>query len=325
MRIISIEDHFTTAMVVENTPPPTAAWKTQSDDISVRLGHDLGAELRDLGDSRIAAMDAAGIDVQVISFTQPGCQGFGPETAIPLARDANDRMSEAVQSHPDRFAAFAALPTDSPAESVKELERAVKRLGLKGALINGPSRGSFLDDRKYWDIFACAESLDVPIYLHPASVLPQVMTAYFDGFPELSSAPWGFTIETGVHFLRLVFSGVFDAYPKLKIMVGHLGEALPFLMHRINMHTDHAAARRGLKKTPMQYLRDHLIVTTSGNFFTPAFLCTYMALGAEQILFSVDWPYENNATATEFLRGLPISEQDKEKVAHLNAERLLRL
>jgi predicted TIM-barrel fold metal-dependent hydrolase len=311
-------------MLVERSPS-TLAWKKHLADTSLRVGHDLEAELGNLGDTRIAAMDAAGIDLQVMSFTQPGCERFEAETAIPMARDANDRVSEAVKAHPDRFAAFAALPTASPTESAKELERAVKRLGLKGALINGLARGSFLDDRKYWDIFACAEALDVPVYLHPALPLPGVTSAYFDGFQELASAPWGFTIETGVHFLRLVFAGVFDAYPGLKIILGHLGEALPFLMHRIHMHTYQAAEHRGLKKTPMQYLQDHLIVTTSGNFFTPAFLCANMALGADHILFSVDWPYEKNTSATEFLRALPISEQDREKVAHLNAERLLRV
>ncbi len=325
MKIISIEDHFTTPMLLEHIPPATPARRKHLSDIGARLGHDLGAELRDLGDTRIAAMDAAGIDLQVLSFTQPGCQRFDAEAAIPMAKYANERMANAVQAHPDRFAGFAALPTASPAASAKELERAVKQLGLKGALINGATRGSFLDDRKYWDIFACAEELDVPIYLHPAPPLPEVMSAYFDGFHELDGAAWGFTIETGVHFLRLVFAGVFDAHPRLKIILGHLGEALPFLMHRINMHTYQAAGHRGLKKTPLQYLRDHLIVTTSGNFFTPAFLCTYMALGADHILFSVDWPYEKNTMATEFLKALPISEPDREKVAHLNAERLLHL
>ncbi len=325
MKIISLEDHFATAMLLEKSSRTTAGGKAHLADINARLGHDLEKELSNLSESRIAAMDAAGIDVQVISFTQPGAQGYGPETAIPLALDANDRLSEAVKAYPDRFAGFAALPTESPVESVKELERAVKVLGFKGALINGLSQGRFLDDRKYWDIFACAESLDVPIYLHPAMPRHEVMTSYFDGFPELASAPWGFTFETGAHFLRLVFAGVFDAYPNLKIILGHLGEALPFLMQRINTHSYQAAKRRGLKKMPMEYIQDHLIVTTSGNFFMPAFLCTYLALGANQILFSVDWPYEKNTSATEFLKALPICEQDMERIAHLNAERLLHL
>jgi 2,3-dihydroxybenzoate decarboxylase len=165
----------------------------------------------------------------------------------------------------------------------------------------------------------------VPIYLHPSRPQSAVMQAYFDGYEELALAAWGFGIETGVHFLRLLFAGVLDAFPDLKFILGHLGEGLPFMLHRINDQTRLAAARRGLKKAPAQYLTENLVVTCSGNFSAPAFLCTVSALGVDNVLFSVDWPYESNAAAVDFLLHQPLAPRDLEKIAHLNAERILRL
>lgn len=323
-RIIAVEEHFSTPLYREKLPR-TAGRERNTADNSKRLGHDVGIELMDLGASRLAAMDAAGIDMQVLSFTSPGAQAFGPEDAVPVALDANDRLHEAIKAHPSRFAGFATLPTASPAKSAEELTRCVQRLGFKGALINGHANGTFLDDPKCWEIFECAESLDVPIYLHPTMPPTAVMGAYFDGYEEIGRAAWGFTIDTGTHVLRLIFCGLFDRFPKLKLIVGHLGEALPFVMHRMNDHTHLAARRRGLKKQPSEYLRDHVLVTTSGNFFTPALLCTMLALGSDNIMFSVDWPYESNKEGCAFLRHLPISEDDLEKIAYRNAERILRL
>jgi 2,3-dihydroxybenzoate decarboxylase len=164
-----------------------------------------------------------------------------------------------------------------------------------------------------------------PTVLKTPASGPDAVKAYFEGYEELARAPWGFAVDTSCHFLRLVFSGVFDAYPRLKIILGHLGEGLPFAMHRMNEHSWAAAKRRGLKKPPIEYLRDNLVVTTSGNWFEPAFVCTLLALGADNILFAIDWPYEANKTGMEFLRSLSISDADKEKIAHRNAERLLRL
>ena len=192
-------------------------------------------------------------------------------------------------------------------------------------MIHGHQQGSFLDDRKYWPIFERAQALDVPIYLHPTLPHPLAVKAYFEGYEELARAGWGFAVDTSCHFLRLVFAGVFDAYPRLKIILGHLGEGLPFAMHRLDDHTHRAAARRGLKKRPLQYFKENLLVTTSGNWYEPAFLCTLLALGADNILFAIDWPYEANKTGMEFLGKISISDLDREKIAHLNAERVLRL
>src|SRR5256885_10839619 len=233
--------------------------------------------------------------------------------------------SDLVKAHPDRFAAFAALATADPGAAAQELERCVRKLGFKGAMIHGHRRGSFLDERKYWTIFERAQALDVPIYLHPTLPHPDAVKAYFEGYEELARAGWGFAVDTSCHFLRIVFAGVFDAYPRLRIILGHLCEGLPFAMHRLNDHTWRSAALRGLTTTPLQYMRENLLVTTSGNWYEPAFLCTLLALGADSILFAIDWPYEANKTGMDFLKKLSISDADKEKIAHLNAERVLRM
>lgn len=324
MKTIAIEEHFTTPMY-KQAVSANEFRNFYLTSRSEQLGHDIVRELADLGESRLAYMDAAGIDVQVLSFGSPGPQAFDAKTGIPMARDANDRLFEAMKVHPDRFAGFAALPTADPNASADELERTVTKLGFKGTMIHGHTQGSFLDEKKYWVIFERAQALGVPIYLHPTLPHPDVTKAYFGGYEELARAGWGFAIDTSCHFLRMVFAGVFDAYPDLKIILGHLGEGLPFAMHRLNDHTYRAAKRRGLKKTPLEYLRDNMLVTTSGNWYEPAFLCTLLALGADNILFAVDWPYEPNTAGIEFLKKISISDLDREKIAHLNAERVLRM
>jgi predicted TIM-barrel fold metal-dependent hydrolase len=321
MRIIALEEHFIMPSEEQNLPPGAH----RGNDREKLLGFDVVAGLLDLSATRLAAMDAAGIDVQVLSHNQPGCQALDADAAVPLARDVNDLLFEAIKAHPDRFAGFAALPTADPAAAVKELDRAVTRLGFKGAMINGHTRGSFLDDKKFWGIFECAQALGVPIYLHPSKPHPAVMQAYFAGYDELALAAWGFGIDTGAHLLRVVFAGVFDEFPTLTFILGHLGEGLPFMLHRIEDQTRLAAARRGLKRTPAQYLTENLVVTCSGNFSAPAFLCAVMALGIDNVLFSVDWPYESNTAAVDFLKRQPLDPRDMAKVAHLNAERILRL
>jgi len=324
MRVIAIEEHFLTPMYREKV----AANEYRNFYLTSRgeqMGHDIMAENMDLGASRIRHMDAQGVDLQVLSFGSPGPQAFPADVAIPMAKDANERMHQAVQKYPKRFAAFAALPTADPRAAASELERCVKQLGFKGAMIHSHQQGEFLDARKYWVMWEKAAELDVPIYLHPALPHPAVVKAYFEGYEELARAPWGFAVDTSCHFLRILFSGVFDACPNLKIILGHLGEMLPFAMHRLNDHSWAAAKRRGLKKSPLEYLRDNMVVTTSGNWFEPAFVCTLLALGADNILFAIDWPYESNKAGMDFFRKLSISDGDREKIAHRNAERLLRL
>ena len=322
MRIIALEEHFILPREEQSLPPGAH----RGNDREKLLGFDVVAALLDLGEARIAAMDAAGIDMQVLSHNQPGCQALDRRTRRCRWRArSTTSLFAAVQKHPARFAGLAALPTADPAAAARELERAVTQLGFKGAMINGHTRGSFLDDRKYWGIFECAQALDVPVYLHPSKPHPAVMQAYFQGYEELALAPWGFGIDTGAHFLRIVLAGALDAFPRLTFILGHLGEGLPFMLHRIDDQTKLAAGRRGLKRTLSQYLTENLVVTCSGNFSSAAFQCTIMALGIDNVLFSVDWPYESNSGAVEFLRRQPLGPHDMAKVAHRNAERVLRL
>ena len=324
MRIIALEEHFITPMYREKV----AANEFRNFYLSSRgaaMGHDIIAENLDLGAKRIAHMDAAGVDVQVLSFGSPGPQAFAADVAIPMARDANDRLYEATKKYPGRLYGFAALPTADPLAASNELERCVGKLGFKGAMIHSHQQGEFLDGAKYRIVWKTAERLGVPVYLHPALPHPQVVKAYFEGYEELARAPWGFAVDTSCHFLRLVFSGLFDDCPKLKIILGHLGEGIPFAMHRLDTHARAAAGRRGLKRAPIDYFRSNLLVTTSGNWYEPAFVCTLLALGIDNMLFAIDWPYESNKVGMEFFNKLSLNDTDKHKLAHGNAEKLLKL
>lgn len=325
MKIIAIEEHFSTPDYRQKTGAnearsPYIKWRSEL------MGHEIGAEVDDLGASRLAHMDAAGVDMQILSFNAPIAQGFSPDEAIAMARGVNDRLAAAVQQHPDRFAGFAALPMPAPQAAADELERCVKDYGFVGAMIHGHIMGSFLDDKKFWPIFERAEKLDVPIFLHPALPHPDAMTAYYQGFEDILARPgWGFAVDTSIHFLRVLFAGVFDAYPKLQFIMGHLGEGLPFAMHRLNEHTHLSAKRRGLTKTPLEYIQQHLYVATSGNWYEPAFVCTLLAMGADRMLWAIDWPYEANKVGMDFWKKISLSDADRAKIAHGNAERLFRL
>jgi predicted TIM-barrel fold metal-dependent hydrolase len=325
MRIIAIEEHFSAPQYREKVSANEARSYYMTSR-SEKLGHDIGRELDDLGASRVRHMDANGIDVQVLSFNAPVAHGFTPDEAIAMTRDLNGRIAGAMKEHPKRFAGFAALPMNAPDAAADELERCVRNHGFVGAMVHGHTEGRFLDDRKFWPIFERAEKLGVPVFLHPALPPAAVMKAYYEGYEDVIARPgWGFAVDTSVHFLRILFAGVFDAYPKLQLIMGHLGEGLPFAMHRLNEHTHLVAKKRGLAKSPLEYIRDHLHVATSGNWYEPAFLCTLLALGADRILWAIDWPYEANRDGMAFLNNLSVSDADREKIAHGNAERLLGL
>ena len=283
--------------------------------------------LEDVGQGRLAEMDAAGIDIQVLSHAPPSVQKVeDPELAIRLARGANDRLAKTVTAHPHRFAAFASLPTPDPVAAADELERAVTRLGFKGAIVHGLTNRLFLDDRRFWRIFERAEALDVPIYLHPSIPHPAVIEAYYrdyaERFPSILRAAWGFTVETATQAIRLILSGVFDAHPQLKFIIGHFGEGLPFLLWRINM----GFARDGVSPS---WFRDafceHFWVTTSGFFSDPALLHCIQEIGIDRILFSIDYPFVENAPGTEWAMRIPLSAADREKILSGNAKRLLKL
>jgi 2,3-dihydroxybenzoate decarboxylase len=316
-RVIALEEHYWDREVAATFAPLDG----------VRGAPGIVERLYDDGELRIKEMDAAGIDVQVLSHGAPATQRLTGEPAVTLARGANDRLREIVRAHPDRFAAFACLPTAEPKAAAEELERAVTTLGFKGAMVHGLTNGVFFDDKRFWPIFERAQALDVPLYVHPATPHPAVVDAYLKDyvhdFPALLSAGWGFTMETATQGIRLVLSGVFDAYPNVKIILGHLGESLPFLLWRIN----HALARPGNRAafSFRDYFCKHFWITTSGFFSNPALLCCVMEMGIDRILFSVDYPFVANKPAADWIPTIPLSAEDKAKLLSGNVERLLRL
>jgi 2,3-dihydroxybenzoate decarboxylase len=312
--VIAIEEHY--------SDPELIALFTGRD--AAAPPHVLKA-LTDTGEARLKDMDAAGIDIQVLSHTAPSFQKLS-DGAVDLARRVNDRLAQIVRTAPTRYAAFAALPTSDPAAAADELARCVETLGMKGAMIHGLAHGHFIDDQRYWPIFARAEALDVPIYLHPSMPHEAVIDAYYKeyakDYPVLLRAAWGFTVETATLGVRLVLSGVFEKYPKLEFILGHLGEGLPFLLWRI----DNGLARPGQK--PVQF-RDifskHFSITTSGFFSDPALLLCVQEMGVERILFAIDYPFEANAPGPAWLQTVPLCDDDKAKIASGNAKRLLRM
>ena len=282
--------------------------------------------LYDLGELRLKEMDEAGVDFQVLSHAAPSLQKVDGETGVRLAKSVNDRLHQTVLAHPDRFAAFAALPTADPKGAADELERTVTKLGFKGAMIHGLTNGLFIDDQRFWPIFERAVALDVPLYMHPSIPDPRVIEVYYkdyvEKFPTILRAAWGFTVETATQGVRLVLSGVFEKYPGLKIILGHLGEGLPLYLWRINM----GFARDGRGPT---WFRDafteHFWVTTSGFFSDPALLHCIQEIGIDRVLFSIDYPFVDNPPGTAWAERLPVSAADQAKILNGNAKRLLKL
>jgi len=288
-------------------------------------------KLTDHGEERIKEMDEAGIDIQVLSLSFPGVELFDAADGVDIAKTVNNNISEVVNRYPERFAGFAAIAPQDPDAAAAELERAVTNLGLKGAMINGNIRGEFLDDQKYWVIFEMAQKLDVPIYIHP-KMPPSDMIKPYLAYPGLASAMAGFAAEASLHATRLICSGVFDRYSGLKIILGHLGEALPFWLWRLDSRlqeekSDPASAEfyKNLKKNPSQYFKENFYVTTSGMFWEPVLKFVCSVLGADRVLFAVDYPYESSKEATKFIESMPMNEGDKAKICHQNAEKLLGL
>ena len=297
----------------------------QDTELRQHSGGAIAERLEDVGALRLKEMDEAGIDLQVLSHANPGLQGVDAATGVPLARRINDRLHEAVRRHPDRFAAFAAIPTADPQAAADEIERTVTRLGFKGAMINGLTGGVFHDDQRFWPIYERAAALDVPIYIHPAIPQQAVVEAYYKGYvekhPGLLRAGWGFNVETATQGIRFVLSGVFDAHPGLKVILGHMGEGLPFYLWRIT----HGLRQSMSEKTFREIFCRHFWITTSGFFSDPALVCCMMEMGIDRILFSVDYPFAENPPGTEWTKTLPLGREDTEKLLNGNARRLLKL
>jgi predicted TIM-barrel fold metal-dependent hydrolase len=298
MKTITVEEHFASPGFI------AGAGREFRDEAAGRgpRGVKIFEQLSDVGAGRLAEMDAAGIDFQLLSINYPGTEQLDAAEAIPAAREINDFLAAAVKKHPTRFAGLAVLPTAVPDKAAEELQRRIGE-GFKGAVINGHNRGRYLDDKFYWPIFERAEALDVN--------------------NTLSAAGWGWHIETSVHIIRLILGGVFDRYPKLQIAIGHLGEGLPFMLPRLDRNLPPAMTK--LQRSLGDYLRQNIHYTFGGFNFPATFLDLLLEVGVDRIMFSADYPYGSMAAARAFLEQIPVSAADRERIAHGNAEKLFRV
>jgi 2,3-dihydroxybenzoate decarboxylase len=310
---IAIEEHFVTPELedlVLNPGWPAEAFRRTLDALEDVDGH-------------LEIMDRHGIAVSVLSLASDGIQGIDdPATAVRRAREANDALASRIALHPDRFAGFAAVAMQDPAAAEREAERAVRELGFVGVLVNGYSNGCpYYDDERYWGFWEALEALGVPFYLHPRNPLESQREIY-RGRPELLGPTWAFGVETATHALRLIVSGLFDRFPKLTVILGHLGEGLPFqtyrLEQRLKRRTDVAFHR-----LPTTVLRENFHITISGNYHTPSLVGAVSEMGAGRLMFAVDHPFEDVADGAEWFDALDIGEDDRRKIGRQNAERLL--
>lgn len=284
------------------------------------------APLLDLGEGRIAAMDRDGIAVQLLLLTTPGVQHFDAATGTALARSANDQLADAISKHPSRYAGLAAVAPQDPRAAALEIERAITKLGLKGVVINSHTHGEYLDDPKFLPILEVLAALGVPLYIHPrepspAMAAPLMLPAFTVG--------WGFGVETGTHALRLIASGVFDRLPRLRIVLGHLGETLPFVIERIDdryrFESKMPNVRTSLKRLPGEYFREHFTITSSGMNFSPQIATCQKILGADRVMFAVDYPFEEQGAAVRAAEATPMDDTVRRKFFEDNARRVFAL
>jgi 2,3-dihydroxybenzoate decarboxylase len=284
--------------------------------------------LGDIGERRIADMDASGIDMQILSLTSPGVQVFDAPDATALAADTNDQVADAIRRYPTRFAGLAAVAPHDPASAVKEMDRAIRTLGLKGVIVNSHTRGEMLDDPKFWEIFEAAEALNVPIYIHPQAPPAAMIGPYVER--GLEGALWGFAAETGLHVLAIIRSGALDRFPSLRIVIGHLGEALPFWLFRLDYMNRSArpAIRSGassLSLTISDYMKRNIFITTSGMAWPPAITFVQSVVGIDRVLYAMDYPYQFEIDEVIATDSVPISDVDKKKLFQSNAEKVFGL
>jgi 5-carboxyvanillate decarboxylase len=285
----------------------------------------LVGQLTDIGEKRIHDMDISGIDKMVLSLTAPGVQIFDAPTANALAISTNDQLAEAIKKHPDRFAGLAAVAPQDPKAAAKEMERGIKKLKLNGVIINSHTQGEYLDDPKYWEIFEAAQALDAAIYLHPQTPPPNMVMPYLArGFER---AIMGFAHETSLHVLGLMTSGVFDRFPKLKIVIGHGGEGLPYMLYRIDYMYENArySFMKKVKKLPSDYMKENFYITTSGLPWAPAITMAQSVLGVDRVLYAMDYPYQFVPEEVAMTDSFPISAADKKKLFQVNAEKVFKL
>ena len=324
MRTITVEEHFATPGFLDGPGQDLKNAALKFEGRATRLIE----QLTDIADKRIAAMDAAGIDMQVLSLTSPGTEQLDAADAVALTREVNDFLADGVKKNPQRFAGFATLPTAAPGTRRRpSWSAACASGGFVGAVINGHHRGRYLDDKFFWPILECAEQLEVPIHIHPTRPPQPVVDAYYSGFSPLvvdmfAEPGWGWHIETAIHVVRLVLGGAFDRFPKLQLVIGHLGEGLMSMFQRLDNMTP---AMTKLKKPVTSYLRENVNYSFSGFNFPATFLDLLLEVGVDRIMFSADHPYQSMAQAVAFLQQIPVSAADRERIAHGNAEKLFKL
>ena len=285
-------------------------------------------KLADLDDERIADMDAAGIDFAVLSLTSPGVQVFDRDTAIRVARDSNDMVKEAVDRHPDRYAALCAVAPQAPDVAAQEIQRC-QALGFSGIIINSHTHGEYLSDKKFWPLFEAAESLDMPVYLHPNTPPKAMIEPMLE--VGLDGAIFGFGVETGLHMLRIITAGVFDRFPKLQFIIGHMGEALPYWMYRLDfMHNAQVTSKRyetlkPLKKKVSDYLKENVYITCSGMAWEPAVRFCQQQIGVDRTMYAMDYPYQYVLQEVVDLDNMAIPDADKKLFYQDVAEKVFKL
>src|SRR3954471_20774808 len=319
---IAFEEHF----AIEDTLEHSRSFAGDSGKWD-----DFTRQLLDLDSERLGHMDAAGIEFALLSLNAPAIQAIpDPKQALQIAQKANAAMADAVARHPKRYAALAALPMHDPDVAARELERCVKELGFKGALVNGFQQVGSDDNARYYDLpeyrsfWATVSKLDVPFYLHPRMQIPSQARNY-EGHPWLMSAPWGFAVETSIHSLRLCGSGLFDDFPKLKIIIGHLGEHIPYDLWRLDARMRFSPRGYTGKRPLGKYFLDHFYVTTSGNFCDPSFKCALEVMGVDRMMFSADYPFETMEDAATWFDKTPLSEAERLQIGRTNAIKLFKL
>ena len=320
---IALEEHFATDEFLEEIKP----WFT-----SEGIWEQARETICDIVGQRIELMDKAGIEKTILSLTAPAIQNILKENdAIAAAKRANDHIANAIKDHHDRFESFAALPTQNPEAAVAELTRCVKEYGFKGALVNGfclkddADDPIYLDDPRYEDFWAEVEKLGYPIYLHPRTSLPVILEKEFKGHNWMQRAAWGWHVQTGTHALRLIGSGLFDRYPGLNIVLGHMGELLPFFVWRTNNRVSTHPRDCKAQKTIQHYLMNNFYITTSGHCSTSALMCAIMEMGTDRIMFSTDYPYESMQQGADWFDNIPFCENDKIKMGRTNAMKLFNI
>ena len=337
MKVIDFENHFFTAAYLEyirnrNTPPKETIdtkgpemW--YDDTMCSPRSFEIDNKMADLGEGRLRDMEEGGIDIEILSLSPPGVQCFDPDDGTSWARKTNNELALLVKKHPDRFIGLACVAPQNPGEAADEVERSATELGLKGIILHSHAREEYLDDKKYWVIFERAAQLDMPVYIHPALPSTLILPGYSTYGFDLAGPVLGFAADVALHSMRLIFSGLFDRYPELNVILGHLGEGLPFWLDRIDLISvrDWKRSKIKIEKKPSEYIKKNFTILTSGMHFLPAFMCAYMSLGADRIAFGTDYPYAGFKKAVDFVKEAPISEADKEKIFYSNTAKLFKM